>query len=119
VPSTRTTRAILAPPKAADARLAAANTGSGGGGSGTGQGFARAVLRWWQSDAPCAIAGMNPPETACQKSCERRFQFSSQHVGGCHFAFADGHARFLSETMDVDVFGALLTRNGGKVVGEF
>lgn len=93
--------------------------GGGGGGSGGGHGFARGVLRWWRCASGCAIPGINPPETSCNSSCERRFQFSSKHTGGCHFAFADGHAQFVSETIDVDVYRALLTRAGGETVGEF
>ena len=102
----------------------AINSGSGGGGGGgsgggSGHGFARGVLRWWKCASGCATPGMNPPETSCSGSCERRFQFSSRHHGGCHFAFSDGHARFISETIEVDVFRALLTRNGNEVVSGF
>ncbi|MHC4399767.1 MAG: DUF1559 family PulG-like putative transporter [Planctomycetota bacterium] len=102
----------------------AMNTGSGGGGGGgsgqgSGHGFARGVLRWWRCAAGCAVAGMNPPETSCSGSCERRFQFSSRHAEGCHFAFSDGHARFIGETIDTDLFRALLTPAGGEIVGQF
>jgi prepilin-type processing-associated H-X9-DG protein len=96
----------------------AMNTGGGGGG-GTGQSFARGVLRWWRCEATCALPGMNPPETSCKNSCERQRQFSSAHAGGCHFAFADGHARFLGQSIDVNVFQKLLTRKGGEVIGDF
>ena len=96
----------------------AVNSGSGGGGGG-GQGFARAVLRWWKAAPNCAKPGMNPPETTCSGSVERRFQFSSLHSGGAHFVLADGSARFISETIEVDVYRSLLTRSGGEVVGEF
>jgi prepilin-type processing-associated H-X9-DG protein len=62
---------------------------------------------------------MNPPETTCNNSCERRFQFSSQHEGGAHFVFADGHGRYVSENVDLGLFRALITRRGREVVGEF
>jgi len=99
----------------------AINTGGGGGGGGgsgggTGQGFARGVLRWWRCAANCALPGMNPPQTNCSGSCERQFQFSSKHSGGCHFLFTDGHTSFVSETTDANVFRALMTRSGGEVV---
>ena len=94
----------------------AMNTGGGGGGGG-GQGFARGVLRWWRCASGCALPGMNPPETTCSNSCERGFQFSSRHSGGAHFAFCDGHAQFVAETIDLDVYQALLTRDGGEVIG--
>jgi prepilin-type N-terminal cleavage/methylation domain-containing protein len=90
--------------------------GSGGGGS---QGFARGVLRWWQAAATCATPGMNPPATNCSSSAERRFQFSSAHPGGVHFALGDGEARFLSENLDRNLFQALLTRAAGDSTGPF
>jgi len=101
----------------------ASNSGGGGGGGGgsgggTGQGFARAVLRWWKASPNCALPGINPPETDCSGSTERQFQFSSLHAGGCHFVLGDGSARFVSETIKADVLRALVTRNGGEVVGE-
>lgn len=95
----------------------AMNTGTGGGG-GAGQGFARGVLRWWQCASSCAQPGMNPPETTCASSCERRFQFSSRHADGCHYVFIDGHVDFISETLDLNAFRALLTRAGGEVTVE-
>ena len=96
----------------------AINSGGGGGGGG-GQGFARAVLRWWKAAPNCAKAGMNLPETSCSNSVERRFQFSSRHSGGCHFTLADGSSRFVSQTIGSEVFEALVTRQGGEVVGPF
>ncbi len=65
------------------------------------------------------MMGMNPPETTCSGSVEGSFQFSSLHPGGCHFTLGDGSARFVGETIDVDLFRALTTRRGGEVVGEF
>jgi len=96
-----------------------ANNSGGGGGGGGSQGFARAVLRWWKAAIACAQPGMNPPQTTCSNSAERRFQFSSPHTGGCHFSLSDGSARFVSASMDVNVYGALITRNGNEVIDGF
>ncbi len=41
----------------------------------------------------------------------------SLHRGGAQFLFADGAVRFLSETVDVQLYEALGTRKGGEVVG--
>jgi hypothetical protein len=62
---------------------------------------------------------MNPPETTCSNSAERRFQFAGPHTGGVQFALGDGSARFISENIDVRLFRALVTRSGGEVVGAF
>ena len=90
----------------------------GGGGGGGGSDYARAVLRWWKCETNCARPGINPPETACNGSCERQRQFSSMHSGGAHFVFADGHTDFVSDTLDVNLFLALLTRSGGEAAGQ-
>lgn len=42
--------------------------------------------------------------------------FRSRHVGGANFALADGSVRFLSESIDHDLYRALSTRRDGEVV---
>lgn len=44
---------------------------------------------------------------------------SSLHEGGCMHLLGDGSARFTSENIDVNTYEALVTRNGGEVIGEF
>ena len=46
---------------------------------------------------------------------ERR-SFRSLHPGGALFCFADGSMRFLPESIALDIYRALSTRNGGEVV---
>ncbi len=62
---------------------------------------------------------MNLPETSCSSNAEQRFQFSSVHPGGCIFSIGDGSARFISEDIDVDLFNALITRDGNEAVGKY
>ena len=50
---------------------------------------------------------------------ERRFQFSSQHAGGLHFAFVDGHVQFISENTDVTLLRAMTTRSGQETNDHF
>jgi prepilin-type N-terminal cleavage/methylation domain-containing protein/prepilin-type processing-associated H-X9-DG protein len=45
--------------------------------------------------------------------------FSSQHAGGAHFVFADGHVQFISTSTNKLLFRALSTRAGGETIGEF
>ena len=44
---------------------------------------------------------------------------SSYHVGGAHILLADGSVRYLSNNVDPRVFQALITRDGGEVIGDF
>ncbi len=46
-------------------------------------------------------------------------QFHSLHTGGVHFLLGDGTVRFLSTSMDYDLYRALATRAGGERTGEF
>ena len=45
--------------------------------------------------------------------------WGSQHPGGANLAFADGSARFLSETLPAATLQALSTRAGGEVVQNY
>lgn len=47
--------------------------------------------------------------------------FSSMHVGGAQFAWADGSVKLISDSIDLRVYQAMATRSGGEVVqhGEF
>ena len=47
---------------------------------------------------------------------EEMFSF---HTGGAHMLLGDGSARFLSENLDIATLKALVTPDGGEVVGEF
>lgn len=42
--------------------------------------------------------------------------FHSEHPGGVNFMFMDGSHRFIGDTVDLNVFRALCTRNNGEVV---
>ena len=42
--------------------------------------------------------------------------FGSGHPGGANFAFADGHVKFLEESLSLDTLKALSTIRGGEVV---
>ena len=41
--------------------------------------------------------------------------YSSYHVGGAHFCYADGSTRFLSQDINQSVLAALSTRDGGDI----
>jgi prepilin-type processing-associated H-X9-DG protein/prepilin-type N-terminal cleavage/methylation domain-containing protein len=41
--------------------------------------------------------------------------FSSRHTGGANFGFADGHVQFVRQSVDITVYQAAGSRNGGEV----
>jgi len=45
--------------------------------------------------------------------------FGSNHPGGCQFLFADGSTHFIKDVVEMNVYKALASRNGGEVVGEY
>ena len=47
------------------------------------------------------------------------YAFASHHVGGGHFAMADGSARFISESINLTAYRSLATIGAGEIVGEF
>lgn len=44
---------------------------------------------------------------------------NSQHTGGVHVVFADGHVAFLSDAIHLDTLRALSIRDDGAVLGEY
>ncbi|TWU00355.1 hypothetical protein Pla108_13040 [Botrimarina colliarenosi] len=46
------------------------------------------------------------------------FYFGSFHSGGAHFAFADASVHFLRDDVDINLYRALASRNGGEVFEE-
>lgn len=53
----------------------------------------------------------------CNKTInESNMSFGSKHTGGANFLFGDGAVRFISDTVDVNIYRGLGTRNGGEPV---
>ena len=48
-----------------------------------------------------------------------QFAWRSDHSGGCNFCFGDGTVRFVSESINMNTYRALGSRNGGEAVGDF
>jgi prepilin-type processing-associated H-X9-DG protein len=52
-------------------------------------------------------------------NCNNKWNYYSFHEGGCHFVFADGSVRFLSENMNRDTLISVHGAQDGAVLGEF
>jgi prepilin-type N-terminal cleavage/methylation domain-containing protein/prepilin-type processing-associated H-X9-DG protein len=65
---------------------------------------------WLSTDAPLNYL----PKPPTPDQWENVFGFRSLHPGGAHFAFADGHADFFSEMIDINLYQNLATKAGGE-----
>lgn len=80
---------------------------------------------WARSVEACAVANFpidaRRPNGAPYASGDWQGQngFHSRHVGGAHFALADGSARFHSENMALGLYRALATLRGGEALGDW
>ena len=52
----------------------------------------------------------------CPINCTNNNEAFGFHPGGVNVAFADGGVRFLSETIDIKTYAALITRSGGETI---
>ena len=46
-------------------------------------------------------------------------QMQSLHAGGAHILLGDGSVRFISESVNLSIWSALCSRNGGEVVSDY
>jgi prepilin-type processing-associated H-X9-DG protein len=58
----------------------------------------------------------NGPRTAPEAEDYKAITSTSQHSGGVNVLFADGHVKFVSDSIDRSVWHAAGTRNGGEAV---
>ncbi|TWU08038.1 DUF1559 domain-containing protein [Stieleria varia] len=71
-----------------------------------------------ETDASQAVQWTQPADVEINMD-DPISQMGHIHQGGFHGLFGDGAVRFMTHTIDVDLFKALLTKNGGEVVGGF
>ncbi len=66
---------------------------------------------------PTCSAGACPG--LCFMNCNSDSELYSFHQGGIQALFADGHVSFISDSISLSTLGALLTRSGGDVPGDY
>ena len=82
---------------------------------------------WWfsfnASTGTCAIPLNYKPDGISDEDnitdWRNNYGFMSRHTGGASFALADGSVKFISQSIDLGVYRALATIQGGEVIGEF
>ncbi len=67
----------------------------------------------WFAGGRATVRGLDPSR---QPYIGPNRQFGGHHAGGVNVLFADGSAKFLSESIDPKVFEALSTMAGGEAV---
>jgi hypothetical protein len=88
---------------------------------------AAVAARWFNLAAPPGFAGTSVainytvyfPGGVFPNSIGQAYGPSSMHEGGAHHLMADGSVHFLNENLDVIVYDALASKDGGEVAGEF
>jgi prepilin-type N-terminal cleavage/methylation domain-containing protein/prepilin-type processing-associated H-X9-DG protein len=71
------------------------------------------------SGGPCGRPTMGTATPWSQDPCSKfdgEFGFRSLHPGGANFAFGDGSVRFLKQTINIQTYNAVGTKNGGEII---
>ncbi len=67
----------------------------------------------------CVDSSPNPPCAVSTGTDPTMFAARSRHPGGVQVTLCDGSARFVSETIDLAIWRAVSTSQGGEVVDDF
>ena len=75
----------------------------------------------WAHGQHCYLHVNGPNQRSCGFFTALRATMppSSKHVGGVHLQMADGSIRFASDSVDLTVWRAIGSRNGGEVIADF
>lgn len=80
---------------------------------------------WADSEGPFSLDGCNqdgsmqcmgPILTPKAMNATNENEPYSFHTGGCNFLFGDGHVSFLGEHLGLQIFAAMVTRQGGEII---
>jgi prepilin-type processing-associated H-X9-DG protein len=56
---------------------------------------------------------------SCGVNCSNDYGLFGFHTNGCNILLADGSVRFISQSTDIRVLCALVTRQGGETIGDY
>jgi prepilin-type N-terminal cleavage/methylation domain-containing protein len=65
-----------------------------------------------------AVTGVQQPDWRCLDGDDRLPEARCNHEGGCQFLMGDGTVRFISENVDVKIYGYIMTVKGREIVDE-
>ncbi len=68
---------------------------------------------------PAMILGSTMGDPGPNQKPPRAEGYSSMHPGGVYFGYVDGSVRFVTDSVGANVYGALATRRGGELIGDF
>jgi prepilin-type processing-associated H-X9-DG protein len=81
------------------------------------------IWNWWFHSNSAASTCAIPLNHAATLQNPFRWQnnlgFASRHIGGGNFLLVDGSVRFVSNSVDVELYRNLATIAGGEVVGDW
>lgn len=73
---------------------------------------------WADPDSGISVSGYAATGSMIVINAKNAAEVYSFHSGGAQFNFADGSARFVSETLDPLVFKAIITRSGNEMLAQ-
>jgi prepilin-type N-terminal cleavage/methylation domain-containing protein/prepilin-type processing-associated H-X9-DG protein len=75
---------------------------------------------WADPNAEYGLDGTNPATGSgsgtCPINCSNDNEVYAFHTGGANILMCDGSVRFVSSSINIVVFGAMITANGGEVI---
>jgi prepilin-type processing-associated H-X9-DG protein len=74
---------------------------------------------WHAPARVVAVASDEFPPNSEENVEQQTHNFSSYHAAGANFLLCDGHVQMITETIDLSVYNALCTRQGGESVGDY
>jgi prepilin-type N-terminal cleavage/methylation domain-containing protein/prepilin-type processing-associated H-X9-DG protein len=80
----------------------------------------RPWTRGWDSDAMASSKNVTNPMNSTPYNGSSNFNdvsFGSMHPGGANFLLADGSVRFVQQSIDMDTYRAVASRDGGESLG--